>query len=277
MRAWTNEESGLGFAGVCTARHQSMKISIITVCYNSAETIGATLRSVREQTYPDIEHIVIDGGSRDATLTVLASEGQHVANVISESDDGIYDAMNKGLAVATGEVIGFLNSDDVLSHAGVIEKIVTVMSDPTVDACHGDLVYVAQGDTDKLVRYWRSSPYRAGLFERGWVPAHPSFYARAALYRQHGGFDLKFRLAADFEMLLRLLEIHRISSVYIPEVMVKMRLGGATNRTFGNVVKQNIEISRAFRKYGMQVGLMPFIFRLKLRLTQFLGKPSVPV
>jgi glycosyltransferase involved in cell wall biosynthesis len=252
-----------------------MKISIITVCYNSAETIAATLRSVREQTYPDIEHIVIDGGSGDATLKVLASEGKHVTKVISEPDQGIYDAMNKGLAVTSGDVVGFLNSDDVLSHPAVIEKIVAVMSDPAVDACHGDLVYVAQHDTDKLVRYWRSRPYRSGLFERGWVPAHPSFYARAALYRQYGGFDLTFQLAADFDMLLRLLEIYKISSVYIPEVLVRMRLGGATNGTLRNVIKQNVEIWKVFRKYGQRVGLKPFAFKLMLRLSQFVYKPSI--
>ncbi len=252
-----------------------MKISIITVCYNSAETIAATLRSVREQTYADIEHIVVDGGSSDATLKVLASEGTHVVKIISETDHGIYHAMNKGLAVITGEVVGFLNSDDVLSHPTVIEKIVAIMSNRAVDACHGDLVYVAQHDTDKLVRYWRSSAYRPGLFERGWVPAHPSFYARAALYRKHGGFDLEFRLAADFDMLLRLLEIHQISSVYIPEVLVKMRLGGATNGKLLNVFKQNVEIAQAFRKYGLRVGLRPFAFKLMLRLSQFFHKPSL--
>lgn len=254
-----------------------MKVSIVTVCYNSAQTIGATLRSVRQQTYPDIEHIVIDGGSSDATLKVVATEGHHVAKIISEPDKGIYDAMNKGLAISTGEVVGFLNSDDVLSHPAVIEKIMAVMSNATVDACHGDLVYVAQYDTDKMVRYWRSRAYRPGLFERGWVPAHPSFYARTTLYRQHGDFDLTFQLAADFEMLLRLLEIHQISSVYIPEVLVKMRLGGATNGKLRNVFKQNIEIAKAFRKYGLRGGLRPFAFKLMLRLTQFLHKPSVRV
>lgn len=252
-----------------------MKISIITVCYNSAETIAATLRSVRTQTYPYIEHVVIDGGSGDATLEVLAREGQHVAKVVSEPDQGIYDAMNKGLALITGEVVGFLNSDDVLAHPGVLARVMEAMSDPMVDACHGDLVYVARHDTNQLVRYWRSNPYRPGLFERGWVPAHPSFYARTALYREHGGFDLKFRLAADFEMLLRLLEIHRVSSVYIPEVLVKMRLGGATNGKLRNVFKQNVEIAKAFRKYDLRVGLKPFVFKLILRLSQFVRKPAV--
>ncbi len=250
-----------------------MKISIITVCFNSADTLAATLRSVREQTYQDIEHIVIDGGSTDKTMEVLASAGPHVAKIVSEPDRGIYDAMNKGLAVATGDIVGFLNSDDVLSHAAVVSTIAGALTDPAIDACYGDLVYVAQHDLNKLVRYWKSSDYRPGLFERGWVPAHPTFYARRTLYQRYGGFDLQFRLAADFEMLLRLFEAHNIVSVYIPEVLVKMRLGGATNVSFENVRRQNMEIARAFRKYGLQPGLKLFAFRLMSRLSQFLRKP----
>ncbi len=251
-----------------------MKISIITVCYNSAKTIGATLRSVREQTCPDIEHIIIDGGSKDKTLDVLATQGQHVARIISKPDHGIYDAMNKGLAVATGEVVGFLNSDDVLAHANVMSAIARAMADPAIDACYGDLVYVAQDDIGKVVRYWRSQTYRPGLFEHGWVPAHPTFYARRTLYQKYGGFDLEFRLAADFDILLRFIEACGISTAYIPEVLVKMRLGGATNVSFGNVFRQNMEIARAFRKYGLRVGLKPFAFKLMSRLSQFIRKPS---
>jgi len=251
-----------------------MKISIITVCYNSADTIGAALQSVYAQSYPDIEHIIIDGGSTDATLDVVATEGQHVWKVISEPDNGIYDAMNKGLAVATGEVVGFLNSDDVLAHANVVSRIAEAMSDPAVDACYGDLVYVAQHDINKVVRYWRSCKYRHGLFGRGWVPAHPTFYSRRSLYQKWGGFDLTFRLAADFDILLRFFEAHKIVSTYIPEVLVKMRLGGATNASFANVIRQNVEIARAFRKYGLRFGLKPFVLRLVSRLAQFVRTPS---
>ena len=133
-----------------------MKISIITVCYNSAETIGATLRSVREQNHPDIEHIVIDGGSADATLEVIAVEGSNVRKMVSEPDRGIYDAMNKGLLLATGDVVGFLNSDDILAHQAVISRVANAMANPAVDACHGDLVYVGKRDLTKVVRYWKS-------------------------------------------------------------------------------------------------------------------------
>lgn len=252
-----------------------MKISVITACYNSANTIGDTMRSVRNQTYGNIEHIVVDGGSKDNTLKVVAAEGSHVAKLISESDSGIYDAMNKGLALATGEVVGFLNSDDVFADSGVVSRIVQAMVNPAIEACYGDLVYVTQDDMNKVVRYWKSREYSHGLFDHGWVPAHPTFYARRVLYQQYGGFDLDMRLAADFDILLRFFEVHRITSVYIPEVLVKMRLGGATNASFGNVFRQNKEIARAFRKYGLNAGIKPLAFRLMARLLQFLRRPAL--
>lgn len=252
-----------------------MKVSIITVCYNAAETIADTLRSVRQQTYRNIEHIVVDGGSVDNTLAVVAAEGSHVIKLVSERDRGIYDAMNKGLALATGEVVGFLNADDVLAHTDVIKKIAQTMADPAINACYGDLVYVAQDDTNKIVRYWKSQAYRHGLFDRGWVPAHPTFYARRVLYQNYGNFDLDMQLAADFDILLRFFEGYGITSTYIPEVLVRMRLGGATNVSVRNVLRQNMEIAKAFRKYGLSVGLKPFVFRLMSRLSQFVRKPSL--
>jgi glycosyltransferase involved in cell wall biosynthesis len=250
-----------------------MRISVITVCYNSGETIGQTLRSVQEQTHGDIEHIVVDGGSEDHTLEIVAAEGRHVATLVSERDSGIYDAMNKGLALATGDVVGFLNSDDLFTHAEVVSKIALAMADSAIDACYGDLVYVAQDDMNKVVRYWKSGEYKRGLFDRGWVPAHPTFYARRELYQKYGGFDLDMRLAADFDILLRFFEVYRIRTSYIPDVLVRMRLGGATNVSLGNVLRQNIEIARAFRKYGLSVGLKPFAFKLMSRLSQFAWKP----
>lgn len=249
-----------------------MRISVITVCFNSEATIGQTLQSVREQTHGDIEHVVVDGGSRDNTLEVVATEGPHVVKLVSEPDSGIYDAMNKGLALATGDVIGFLNSDDVFAHAEVVSKIALAMTDSAIDACYGDLVYVTQDDLNKIVRYWKSGQYRQGLFERGWVPAHPTFYARRKLYEKYGGFDLDMKLAADFDILLRFFEVHRIRTAYIPDVLVRMRLGGATNVSLGNVLRQNVEIAKAFRKYGLRVGLKPFAFKLMSRLSQFAWK-----
>ena len=251
-----------------------MRISVITVCYNSSKTIGDTLRSVREQTYKNIEHIIVDGGSKDNTLEVVAVEGVHVAKIVSEKDDGIYDAMNKGLALATGDVIGILNSDDVFADSSVISTVALTMQNERIDACYGDLVYVAADDIGKVVRYWKSQAYRTGLFDHGWVPAHPTFYARRDVYQKFGNFDLSMRLAADFDILIRFIEAHQISTAYIPKVLVKMRLGGATNVSFKNIYKQNIEITRAFRKYGLHAGAKPFLFKMLTRVAQFIKKPS---
>jgi glycosyltransferase involved in cell wall biosynthesis len=251
-----------------------MKITIITVCFNSSETIGDTLDSVYKQTYKNIEHIIIDGMSTDNTLEIITKKGAHVSKLISEKDNGIYDAMNKGIHIATGDVIGFLNSDDVFAEVDVISSIAKTMADSSVDACYGDLVYVDQYDVNKVVRYWRSCKYQTGLFERGWVAAHPTFYARREIYQKFGGFDLNLTLAADFDVILRFLRVQSITSAYIPEVMVKMRLGGASNSGFFNLVRQNIEIANAFRKYNLDVGIKLFIFRLVSRCLQFIRKPS---
>lgn len=253
-----------------------MKISVITVCYNSAKTIGDTLRSVRAQSHGDIEHIIIDGGSSDNTLDIIAADGPHVAMLVSERDKGLYDAMNKGLALATGEVVGFLNSDDVFANADVLSEVALVMAEPSIDACYGDLVYVAPDDTGKVIRYWRSQRFVRGLFERGWVPAHPTFYARRELYQEFGRFDVSMRLAADFDMLLRLFVVRGITTTYIPHVLVRMRLGGASNESLAHVIRQNVEIARAFRKYGFRVGLKPFVFKLMLRISQFIRRPQSP-
>lgn len=252
-----------------------MKISIITVCYNSAATISNTLQSVREQTYADIEHIVVDGGSSDDTLALVAAEGVHVAKLVSEPDGGIYDAMNKGLAIATGEVVGFLNSDDVFAGADVVSKIAQVMKDPLVDACYGDLVYVATEDMSKVVRYWKSREYQVGLCARGWMPAHPTFYVRRKVYQCHGGFDLSLKLQADFEMALRLLDISQIRTAYLPEILVRMRIGGASNSSLKNIIKGNIEAARACRKHGLPGGVVFVARKVVSRIPQFFSRPPV--
>lgn len=253
-----------------------MKVSIVTVTFNSAATVADTLRSVATQTHPDIEHIIVDGASTDATLRIVADSGGHVARTISERDRGIYDAMNKGIAAATGELVGFLNSDDVLAHDRVIATIVATMSDPALDACFGDLVYVRQDDLDIVVRYWKSRPYAPGLCRRGWMPAHPTFYARKAVYRSFGDFDLSFRLQSDFEMSLRLFEMHGIRTAYIPETLVRMREGGVSNRNVRNVLKGNLEAARACRKHGFSGGVLFVAGKLLSRVPQFFARPDAP-
>ena len=232
-----------------------MKISIVTVAYNSAATITDTLKSVIAQTHDDIEHIVIDGGSTDATLALVKAHGMRVSHLVSEPDSGIYDAMNKGLALATGEAVGFLNSDDVYADTHVVERIARALHAPGVDACYGDLVFVDPENMERVVRYWKSGPYRKGACARGWMPPHPTFYAQRRAYEQHGGFDVSFRMAADFEMSLRLLDIAGLHAVHIPQVLVRMRMGGASTRGLASVVRNNRETSRACVKHGLPGGV----------------------
>jgi glycosyltransferase involved in cell wall biosynthesis len=252
-----------------------MKISVITVCYNSAETIGHTLRSVREQTYGNIEHIVIDGRSTDNTLDVVAAEGQHVAKLVSEKDNGIYDAMNKGIALASGEVLGFINADDFYASTIVLADVAAAFERSGADSCYGDLCYVSQADPTRTVRYWRSKDFVPGSFEAGWCPPHPTFFVRRSVYERLGGFDLSFKIAADFELMARYLEAARITSCYIPEVLVKMRLGGTTNRSLSNIFKQNAEIRRALSKIGRRSSLVSFVLnKLVTRAIQFVRRPA---
>lgn len=250
-----------------------MKISIITVCYNSAATIQDTIDSIANQTYPEIEHIVVDGGSKDATMDIVRA-APHVSKYISEPDRGIYDAMNKGIAMATGEVVGTLNSDDFYMHEKVLERVAEVFSNPGVDACYADLIYVRQNDPASVVRYWQSRPFRPGLFKRGWMPAHPTFFVRRKIYEELGGFDLEFKLQSDFELTMRYLELFRINSVYLPEILVKMRVGGASNQSVRNVIKGNIEAYKACKKNHLGVSPLFNLYKIISRLPQFFRRPG---
>lgn len=253
-----------------------MRISIITVAFNAACTIANTLESVAVQKHIDIEHIVVDGASTDGTIEVIKCFGKHVAKLISEPDEGLYDAMNKGLDWATGDVVGFLNADDFYANDTVLSKVAESFSNNTIDACYSDLVYVDQQDTDKVVRYWKSCNYRAGLFEHGWVPPHPTFFVRRSVYKRLGGFNLDFRLAADFELMIRFLAVHQICSIHIPRILVKMRIGGKTNQSITNIILQNKEILEILKQYGLHVSLIRFLGnKFWSRGKQFLVRQSV--
>ena len=252
-----------------------MKISVITVCFNSAETIADTLKSIVNQTHEDIEQIVVDGGSNDSSLALVRDQALPGVIVISEPDKGIYDAMNKGIAVATGDVIGFINSDDFYPSPGVLAVVASAFESSGADCCYGDLCYVQQEDVSKIVRFWRSSPFASGKFSRGWCPPHPTFFVRREVYTRLGGFDLSFNIAADFELMMRYLEAAHITSRYIPQVLVKMRLGGITNRSLINIFKQNIEIRRALSNIGRRSSLVGFLFnKLFIRAIQFISRPA---
>lgn len=252
-----------------------LTFSIITVVFNNEETIADTVRSVARQTYPNVEYLVIDGQSTDGTLTRLAECGATVTHLISEPDKGIYDAMNKGIALASGEIIGFINADDFYASSDAVAEVAAVFNDPNVDACYGDLCYVKQDDTATLVRYWQSSNFLPGSFESGWCPPHPTFFVRREVYQRFGGFDSSYKIAADFELMLRLLEAHKIRAKYIPSVLVKMRMGGTTNKNISNIVRQNKEILRALQSHGFKPSVWRLIgSKLISRGRQFFVKPK---
>ena len=250
-----------------------LKISIITVCYNSATTIKDTISSVANQSYPSVEHIIVDGGSKDTTIEIIRTSSS-VTKFISEPDNGIYHAMNKGIGMVTGEIVGTLNADDFYADDAVLTDVAGIFEDPEVDACYADLVYVAKTNTKKILRYWKSRIFSAGLFKRGWMPAHPTFFVRRHLYEELGGFDLDYKLQADFELTMRFLEIYRINAVYIPRVIVKMRVGGASNQSLSNIIKGNIEAYKACKKNHLSILPIFNILKILSRVPQFFLRPK---
>lgn len=228
-----------------------MKISIITAVRNSRATLADTLDSALAQDHPDKELIVVDGASTDGTLDVIRRYAGQLARVISEPDHGIYDALNKGLHLATGEVVGFLHADDRYADNRVLSRIAAAFTDPTVEAIYGDLVYVSQTDTGRVIRHWRAGEYQPARLHWGWMPPHPTLYLRRALYERHGGFDLRYRIAADYDLMLRLLSRIKGRVVYLPEVLVRMRLGGASNRSLRQILRKSWEDYQALRTNRM--------------------------
>ena len=249
---------------------REMKVSVITVTYNSNEFISDCLRSLQSQDYADIEHIVIDGGSVDGTLERLSEHNVDSRTVISEPDLGIYDAMNKGLGVAQGDIIGFLNSDDVYADTDVISRVTELfLAHKNVEACYGDLVYTARSNIDRDIRYWRSGEFRRGSFRSGWCPPHPTFFMRGEVFQSVGRFDISYKLAADFDFMFRALEIEQVSVKYIPKVLVRMRMGGATSRSFRSIWDQNVEIIRVLRSCDRRVNyFLFFVNKIANRINQ---------
>lgn len=250
-----------------------MKISIITAVFNAVDTVEETILSVANQTHSDVEHIVVDGASTDGTLGVVDKYRTRLARFVSEPDRGVYDGMNKGLRLATGDVIGFLNADDIYAHEGVLNRVAEVMSNPLIDACYADLVYVDKDDPQRVVRYWKSQPYEEGLFLKGWMPAHPTFFVRRSVYGRFGGFDLSYPRQSDFELTMRFLHVHNIRAVYIPEIFIRMRTGGLSNSGWRGVLKGNLEAYRACKKHIP--GTTPFFIIRKIlsRFPQFFTRP----
>ncbi|MBA4166718.1 MAG: glycosyltransferase [Chitinophagaceae bacterium] len=237
-----------------------MLISIITATFNSSATVSDTLNSVRSQDYEYIEHLIIDGFSTDNTLNIVQQYPQ-VAKVVSEKDGGIYDAMNKGIAIATGGIVGILNSDDVYYNNEVIGKVMKAFEDRSVDAVYGDLQYVRQDDLSKVTRMWHSGSFGKRKFYFGWMPPHPAFFVRRKVYEEIGDFNLSLRSAADYEFMLRALFKNNYKPYYIPETLVKMRTGGMSNATLKHRLRANAEDRKAWEINGLR----PFVFTIPLK------------
>lgn len=237
-----------------------MKISVITASYNSAATIADTLRSVAEQDHEDIEHLIIDGASKDSTMEIVDGF-PHVVRKISEKDKGIYDAMNKGVQMASGEIIAILNSDDFYASPKVLSSVAGLFADPSVQAVYGDLQYVDQNDTSRIKRYWKAGSFTPGKFFFGWMPPHPSFFVRKEVYDKVGLFNTNLKTSADYELMLRILLKYRLKAAYLPMVLVKMREGGLSNSSFRHRLKANREDRLAWKLNGLK----PYFFSLYLK------------
>ena len=253
-----------------------MNISIITATYNAAATLSANLHCVRNQTVA-VEHILIDGASTDATLEIARTQGLHLAQLVSEPDQGIYDAMNKGIALAQGEIVGILNADDLYPSTETLARVKRLFDDPAIDGCYGDLCYikggVGTGEPVKVTRYWKSGAYRPEGFYWGWMPPHPTFFVRRSVYERFGAFNLALGTAADYEIMLRFLLKYRIRVAYLPEVLVHMRVGGASNAS----LKARLAANRNDRKAWDVNGLRPYPWTIPLKplrkIPQFFLRP----
>ena len=236
-----------------------MKVSIITVTYNSEKYIADCIASVRKQTYSNIEHIIVDGKSTDNTLKIIQKNSSSIAHWISETDRGMYDAINKGIKMASGDIIGVLNSDDMLASADVIMDIVACFDEKKIDSVYGDLVYVDPANPQKVMRYWKGLPYKRSRFTYGWMPAHPTFYIRRELIDRFGGYENHYYTAADYEFMARYLYGHKISSCYLSKMIVKMRNGGVSNSNIYRRLRANR------RDYlAMKINKIPFAFLVSI-------------
>jgi len=247
-----------------------LKVSIVTVVRNAAATIEQTLLSAGGQTHRDIEHILIDGASTDGTLGIVRRYQDRIAVLISEKDRGIYDAMNKGIGLASGEIVGTLNADDVYSSPTVVATVARAFDDPAVDCTFGDLVYVRRG---RVLRYYRSDHFTPSLFAHGWMPAHPTFFVRRRFFDLYGNYKTDYRIAADFELLLRLLHLHGLRYRYLPQVLVHMQTGGVSTRGVKSNWILNREIVRACRQNGVATNMVKVSGKYLTKVFQFISRP----
>jgi len=249
-----------------------MKVTIITVTYNSEKYLEDCILSVVNQRYHDIEHIIVDAKSTDNTIPIIKKYEAHIAKWISEKDNGMYDAINKGMEMATGDIIGILNSDDMLENPEVIDYIVEAFIQQHVDSLYGDLEYVDPIDLNKIYRIWKGKPYRRSLFNSGWMPAHPTFYFKKSVFEKYGGYETHFYSAADYELMSRYLFKHRISSYYLPKLLVKMRRGGQSNNNLKMRLRANRRDFLAMKKNNIPFPFVVSILKPLSKLHQYYKK-----
>ena len=253
-----------------------MKISIITVVRNNSATIKQAIESVLNQTYTNIEYIVIDGDSTDGTLEIVKNYRDKIDILLSEKDYGLYDAMNKGIDNATGDIIGFLHSDDLFYDDNVITNVIkNFKKNSSLDACYADLIYVDKFDISKTIRYWKSNQFIPGTFSRGWSPPHPTFFVSRNIYKKLGGFSLNYNIASDIELMMRYLEVYKIKAEYCHQLWIKMRLGGISNKNSTNVVRQNLEVLDALKYHNLPKNILTFVsYKLLSRIKQRFERPT---
>lgn len=249
-----------------------MKISIITVAFNAAETIESTLLSVAQQTFRDIEHVVIDGGSSDGTQSVVSSHCDRISRFLSEPDHGIYDAMNKGLTLATGDVVGFLNADDAYANENVLSWVAKTIERYHLDALFGDVAFCHQENPDRIVRRYSSSHFRPDRIAWGWMPAHPTLFVKREIFLKIGPFRTDYRIAGDFEFIARAFGKQSLRYRYLPEVLVKMRLGGVSTGGWRNTMLLNKEVLRACRENGIQTNMLKILSKYPVKLREYFRK-----
>ncbi|GGI79658.1 glycosyl transferase [Polymorphobacter multimanifer] len=249
-----------------------MKITIITAVYNREATIGAALASLHAQTHAHIEHLIIDGGSTDGTLAILRAAATRADTTLgSEPDHGIYDALNKGLARATGDVIGILHSDDEFADPQVLADVAAAFAASPTDAVYGDLDYVAADGSGRIIRHWRSGPYSRSRLARGWMPPHPALFIRKPVIDRHGGYDTRLRIAADYDAILRWFTRGHVAPAYVPRVLVRMRVGGESNRSLERIIRKSREDLEALRQNKVG-GLSALAWKNLSKLPQFLRR-----
>jgi len=249
----------------------NLKVSIITSVYNNKETIEDSIKSVLSQTHEDIEYILVDGASNDGTVDIIKKYKDKISFFVSERDSGIYDGLNKGIELATGDIVAFLHSDDIYNDENVIKEIVELFKSEDVDSVYGDLVYVDKVDTSKIFRYWKSGEFTVERLKKGWMPPHPTFFVKRELYEKYGKFDLSFKIAADYDFMLRMLGKYQISTAYLPKVLYKMRVGGASNRSIKNIIQKSKEDIKALRNNKIG-GYSTLFMKNVVKIPQFFKK-----